>query len=208
MGSLNLDIGPPGTPKKVLQRRVLRGIGKTILPDVCVEEEHSDSMVITDHPVEQNTGNAGFISDHAYRQPAEVTLTYGWSPTGDKGRASNFLNDMYAAILKAKDDRLLLEVNTTRRVYQNMLVQSVTLTTDRYTENALLCRIVCREVLIARTKDVPIAVAPQNLGNPQSGLPTVPAGVINPQTTSKDGVGQYLNAPPLPDFPPIGGGGS
>lgn len=44
-------------------------------PDVVVEEKHNDSVEITDHPVE----NSVSVTDHSYRQPRELTITYGWS---------------------------------------------------------------------------------------------------------------------------------
>ena len=46
-----------------------------IIPDVTIEEQHTDSLTITDQPVE--TGAA--ISDHAFKNPAEVTVKVGWS---------------------------------------------------------------------------------------------------------------------------------
>jgi hypothetical protein len=164
-------------------RRSVWRVGE-IVPDVMIEEQHNDALEITDHPVEQLTGNTGFISDHAYNRPSEVTITYGWSPNAEKNRASDFLNSMYARILKAQSDRLLLQVRTTRRTYENMLVQAVSLTTDRYTENALICRIVCREVIIARTKEVNVGpLASQE--NPQGTAATVNRGIVTPKLTTK-----------------------
>lgn len=52
--------------------------GKTI-PDitaqVVIEESHHDELEITDHPVQQGA----MISDHAFKRPAELTLSLGWS---------------------------------------------------------------------------------------------------------------------------------
>jgi hypothetical protein len=49
------------------------------LPDIIaqavIEEKHHDELEITDHPVQQGA----MISDHAYKRPAEVTLSLGWS---------------------------------------------------------------------------------------------------------------------------------
>lgn len=46
-----------------------------IVPDVTIDEHHSDRMEITTHPVSDNTP----ISDHAFMQPASVTMRCGWS---------------------------------------------------------------------------------------------------------------------------------
>jgi hypothetical protein len=51
----------------------------TFLPDILahatIEEEHTDNLEITNHPIEQGAA----ISDHAFKQPAEVRLQLGWS---------------------------------------------------------------------------------------------------------------------------------
>ena len=46
-----------------------------IVPDVTIDEHHSDGMEITSHPVSDNTP----ISDHAFMQPARVTMRCGWT---------------------------------------------------------------------------------------------------------------------------------
>jgi len=49
------------------------------LPDIIaqavIEEKHHDELEITDHPVQQGA----MIADHAYKRPAELTLSLGWS---------------------------------------------------------------------------------------------------------------------------------
>ena len=46
-----------------------------LTPQVVIEEEPTDTLTITEHPVEFGSN----ISDHAFKRPAEVTLKYGWS---------------------------------------------------------------------------------------------------------------------------------
>jgi Dit-like phage tail protein len=46
-----------------------------IVPDVTIDEHHSDRLEITTHPVSDNTP----ISDHAFMQPASVTMRCGWT---------------------------------------------------------------------------------------------------------------------------------
>lgn len=46
-----------------------------IIAHAVIEENHNDTLEITDHPIEQGAS----ISDHAFKLPAEVTLTLGWS---------------------------------------------------------------------------------------------------------------------------------
>ena len=49
--------------------------GNDILADVVIEEQHTDNLEVTQHPVERGAN----ISDHAYKTPAVVTLYLGWS---------------------------------------------------------------------------------------------------------------------------------
>jgi hypothetical protein len=56
--------------------------------DAVIEEQHSDSVEITQHPVEVGS----YISDHAYKKPAELTITMGW--TISKGLLSSALGDL------------------------------------------------------------------------------------------------------------------
>ena len=46
-----------------------------IQADVVIEEVPRDELEITDHPVE----NTASISDHAYKHPKEVKISWGWS---------------------------------------------------------------------------------------------------------------------------------
>ncbi|MDN5681133.1 MAG: hypothetical protein L0G81_10940, partial [Ewingella sp.] len=71
----------------VLLHQRSRRIG-LIIPDVVISEKHSDTLEITEHPVEvpTNTGDsssgAGFTSDHAYRRPSELVMEVGFSGGG------------------------------------------------------------------------------------------------------------------------------
>jgi len=42
---------------------------------IVISEQHSDTLTITDHPVEFGSN----ISDHAFKRPATLVLKYGWS---------------------------------------------------------------------------------------------------------------------------------
>lgn len=62
------------------QRGIYPGPGpggpvQPLIATVTVEEHHRDELTITEHPVEQGAP----IADHAYKQPAEVTLRLAWS---------------------------------------------------------------------------------------------------------------------------------
>jgi len=146
---------------------------KAIIADAVIEERHEDELVITEQPVAQGAT----ITDHAFKLPAKLDLTYGWS-AGSPQNASqdyDFLKNLYQQILGLQVSRALCQVFTGKRLYQNMLVKAISLTTDRETENSLVVRVTMQEALIANTQQVsstPAAV--QQL--PQSTGPVVNQG--------------------------------
>jgi hypothetical protein len=62
-----------------------RSIGP-IVAQVTLQEVHTDTLEITDHPVEQGA----VISDHAFKRPAELIITCAWS-NSPSGNGSNSL---------------------------------------------------------------------------------------------------------------------
>lgn len=132
-----------------------------IVADAVVSEHHTDDVVITDHPVEHGAS----ISDHAFRQPAVLTLVYGWAAGSLQAIAQaglvaaadpDFLQGLYARILKLVRERALCDVYTGKRVYTSMLVRSVSLETTKESEHSLQLRITMREILIARTQVITV----------------------------------------------------
>lgn len=55
----------------------------TIVPDVTVEESHSDRLTVTQHPVAKGTP----ISDHAFKNPATITMRIGFTNANPVGAA-------------------------------------------------------------------------------------------------------------------------
>jgi hypothetical protein len=151
----------------------------TIVADAVVEERGEDELVITDQPVEQGAT----ISDHAYKMPAKLYLTYAWAG----GSAQNvtqdpdFLKAIYQQLLGLQVTRTLCQVFTGKRLYQNMLVQAVLMTTDKTTENSLIVRLTMQEILIASTQLVNLSpAAVQAL--PQSTAPVINQGTLSLQS--------------------------
>lgn len=62
--------------------RAQRKIG-AIIPDVTIEETHSDRLTVTQHPI----ADGSKISDHAYKMPATVTMRLGFSNSNVVGAA-------------------------------------------------------------------------------------------------------------------------
>ncbi|EPJ0592267.1 phage baseplate protein [Klebsiella pneumoniae] len=147
-----------------------RKIG-VMVPSVVISEKHSDTLEITEHPVERPTsGGTGFIADHAYRRPSEVVMQIGFAGGGsllDLLDTRNLglytpLNHMgpkevYAELLKMQQEKQLLNVTTGKRLYKNMLIRALEVTTDRTTENVLSATVTLREVIITQTKSIKVA---------------------------------------------------
>lgn len=174
---------------------IIRSVGG-ITPDITIEESHQDQLVITEHPVE----DGATISDHAYKLPAQVMVTYGWTPGGptNASLASDFLNTLYKKILALQTAVSLFQVFTGKRIYNNMLMQGVTLTTDKNTENALVVRMLCREIPLVQTRTVVVSLDPTTQATPQSTQPIANQGTqtLQPASTFQfDNYNAFLQAP-------------
>lgn len=144
-------------------RAIMAAGQTTLVAEAVVEERHSDEMQITDHPTEFGAT----ISDHTFKLPATVILTYGWSesPTGlasatlsavqsvlsgtgsiDQFFGTGKVNQIYAQLVAFQTQRTVVAINTGRRSYPSMLLKSLTVVTDKDTENALMIRAEFREI--------------------------------------------------------------
>lgn len=129
-----------------------RSIGGYI-PDVVLEERHEDRLEITEHPIE----NGANITDHAYKQPAEVEIRVMWrqnyTPVGSFlfGNQIGSKSDVYDGLLRLQRDRTLIDVVTGKRTYKNALIEELRVTTDGDTENALEVRARIKELIIVDT---------------------------------------------------------
>lgn len=168
-----------------------------MIPDVVVTERHSDALEITEHPVERaTTAGTGFISDHAYRRPSEVVMETGFAGGGSlldfydtrNIGLSTPLNSMgpkevYAELLKMQRERQLLDVTTGKRLYTNMVIRSLDVTTDRASENVLMATITLREVITTQTQTASVA-AKENMKEGANTSAVQNSGVKTP--TPKD----------------------
>lgn len=159
-----------------------RSIGG-IVPDVTVEEVGRDTTFVTNHPVE--TGAA--ISDHAFMMPVEVEMKVGWSDStaGFQGYSAI----IYQALQGLQKARQPFVVVTGKRLYTNMLIVALEVTTTEQSEYSLMVRVGLREVIIASTSTT-------SAGTPAS-----------PQSTGGTTESGTKQATPLPGGAPIGQGG-
>ncbi|GAB7197665.1 phage baseplate protein [Dickeya oryzae] len=138
-----------------------------IIPDVVIAEKHSDTLEITEHPVEKPTSSgAGFVADHAYRRPSEVVMEVGFAGGGSLLDLVNTSaigisaglspKEVYQQLLDLQRERIPFDVVTGKRQYTNMLIRSLEVTTDRASENVLMAVLTLREVIISSTQTVQV----------------------------------------------------
>ena len=145
-----------------------------LVADAVLEEFHEDELTLTDHPIQYGS----VITDHAFKLPSRVTLTYGWSQSPSSVRAiretvdsvvqgvqtadtlsgivdtlygTGRINSYYRRLRDLQLNREVFTIITGRLKYENMMLVSLSLVTDKDTENALIVRAVCREVQFADT---------------------------------------------------------
>ncbi|MGK2829249.1 phage baseplate protein [Ralstonia pseudosolanacearum] len=166
-----------------MPRRSINSSMGTFSAYITLEERHRDELVITDHPVEQGAQ----ISDHAYKKPSEVTITIGWTNSSLASLTSlqfgNYSSYAYDRLLQLQKMRELFSISTGKRRYQNMLIQSIDVTTDAKTENACIATLHCREVIVVQTMTTQLVPA-ENQAMPQKTGQAANAGTKLPQATN------------------------
>ncbi len=134
-----------------------------IVPSVVISEKHTDMLEITEHPVEVGAA----VADHAYKKPSEVVMEVGFAGGGalldfaSNLTATSLLGlspqQTYQEILDLQESRIPFDVVTGKRLYSNMLIRALEVTTDKTTENVLSAVLTLREVLISRTQQITVA---------------------------------------------------
>lgn len=109
---------------------------------VVLEENSTDELEITAHPVQSGAE----ISDHAYLKPAMVTTRFMY------GVQSGELWDIYTKLRELQEKRELFDVVTGKRDYSNMLLKTLSVNTDKSTENVLSVTADFQQVILAKVE--------------------------------------------------------
>lgn len=163
---------------------LLAGQGRTIMglfADVTIEEKHKDEVEITEHPTDVGSS----FSDHAYKVPPEVTMKIGWSESA--GRLNGMVGDsilsettglvaVYETLQLLQENYVRLIISTGKRLYTNMLIKSLSCTTDKATENVLMVDITFKKVFIVQTAETTVLV--ENQKTPESTAQVQDGGTI------------------------------
>lgn len=155
-----------------------------------LEENYLDAVEVTEHPVELGAA----ITDHAYRRPSEVILRCGWSNSsnlaallgtasavisGGSMAGADYAAAVYSQLLALQQARIPFSIQTTKRLYDSMLITALQVTTDSKTGNILLVTATCREIIVVET--VATTLPPRaNQADPASTAETENQGVVQP----------------------------
>lgn len=173
-----------------------------IIPDVVITEKHSDSLEITDHPVEVPTSSSGgssgdgvgYIADHAFRRPSELVMETGFSGGGsvlDFADTSGLgltlgksPKEIYEELLALQRSRKPFDVVTGKRMYTNMLIRVLDVTTDKASENVLMATLTLRELITTQTQVI-AGTAKENMTQGVNTSATQNTGVKTPKAVNQ-----------------------
>ena len=167
-GGIGLSVSAGGfMPALIMPRR--RNIGG-IYAQVTIEEQHTDEVQITDHPIEQGAP----VSDHAFKRPISVTINAGWTTAWAYDLSAE--TGIYGMLLALQASFLPFDLVTGKRTYPNMLIERLIVTTDHQSEFSLMAQIGCRQVIIVKTSTTSVSSTSSASDDPNahSGGETVP----------------------------------
>lgn len=173
-----------------------------IVPDVVITERHSDTLEITEHPVEKPTSDGvGFVSDHAYRRPSDLVMEIGFSGGGtlldllDTSSIGLSLgispSETYQKLLDLQRSREPFSVTTGKRQYTNMLIRVLDVTTDKTSENVLMAALTLRELNITQTQTVSVA-AKENMKEGANTSAVQNSGVKTPTPQNESLMSRFI----------------
>lgn len=126
------------SPFSLFAIRPTRRIGE-IVANVVVDESTNDTLTITKQPVQQGAS----ITDHAYKEPTTFNTTIFF-----KDNPAKSLSKVYQDLLDLQNSREPFDIVTPKRIYRNMLISALGMTTDKSTENVLKINASFQEIIL------------------------------------------------------------
>ena len=159
---------------------------ENVVPDVVISEKHSDSLKMTEHPVQRGSP----VTDHAYKDVETLEMEFGWSKGGSRLSGPLFpeatdLRMIYRKLLDWQKTCQRLTIGTGKREYTDMLVQSLKVNTDAQSENVLRVTAVFRKIHIVDTEDR--MLVPENQANPEQTAQMTSSGERQPRAVKGNG---------------------
>lgn len=103
-------------------------------------------------------------------------ISFGAQVNSGTGVGTSTVQDVYQQLLALQNSAVPFTVYTGKRKYDSMLIKSMTVRTDKTTENALIAQLVCRQVIIVTTSIVAIPAPASDQASPQDTAGVVEAG--------------------------------
>lgn len=141
--------------------------------DAFLRVDHTTKTTITKHPVQ--TGAA--LTDHAFMEPAELSMEIGMTDVNAslvKGQFGNSWSrsvSAYSVLLEMQKQRIPFQVMTRLKVYQNMLIESISVSDDYRTLSGLRATVTMREILVAVVSIVKVSARPHVTNTTKRGTP-------------------------------------
>lgn len=151
--------------------------------EVVIRAAWSNSPSPTNSIARQAVGVAAAALGPAARIVAGTLASVGTVQSLLSGNAPNQMRRIYQNLLKLQIDRVLFDVYTGKRVYRNMLLRALTVTTDKTTENALFILAVCRQIIIVPVTAMVIPVNVKAQTAPAKTTPVADQGRKQLQST-------------------------
>lgn len=139
-----------------------------ITVNVTIQEETTDALEITKHPVQQGAS----ITDHAFKRPTEFSMRASWRYNTLGIGAS--LAEIYQKLLTLQSSLVPFDIVTPKRLYKTMLFSALSQTTDKTTENCLMVSMRFEQIIVVPVTTV--TVSPSVQKNAASTQATQPAG--------------------------------
>jgi hypothetical protein len=158
-----------------------------LIPGIVLEEDHDDDLTITDHPVEYGAN----ITDHAFKEPARVTIQCQWSNTQAAllDFSESYILQVYGQLIDLQASRQLITVVTHKRMYYNCLIEHVRTKTTRASAFALPVQIDLRELFLVYTTTTSLPPADQHAA-PQQTAPVLNSGQVSSTGSGTSGSSQ------------------
>jgi hypothetical protein len=164
-------------PITLIPVKPIRKIGD-ILVNVVIKEDTNDTLTITKQPVQEGAS----ITDHSYKEPTVFSTSILF-----RDNLALSLSKIYEQLLDLQASRTPFDIITPKRIYKNMLMSSLSQTTDRQTENCLAINCSFQEVIIVKVSTT--QVPRQQQKNPAATGKTENAGKKSALFSLKEGIG-------------------
>lgn len=158
-------------PLQTIFIRPKRAVGP-IKVQVVVNEQSIDTLTITKQPVQQGAS----ITDHAYLEPVSFSHTIYFAAPGLEALVGSFIGgsgeslaQIYQKLLDLQSGAIPFDIVTPKRVYKNMLMATLTMTTDKQTENCLSIHASYQQIIMVPVSTAVVPrIAQRNPGSTQA----------------------------------------